>query len=254
MSWSTTTMSRHHADEHAIVRVRAYLDSAMFAGSSRRVRYLMARGRHRSHNLTDAIESLPSGLHRFPNTRSITTFFRDAAEEEMMITPLIIQQTMPGSCGDMICRAVRQPETSRSLLHESDVSYLNPRCAPSSPARDVLLSTADGHGEAHPQLPGRGRRVFVTSSTKILVSRSTAATGLWQPGPHRRRTPTRGCSSSIFIRDIWIGLHVNVRWPDASRTRSCWPAPMSPRPAAADMSLDGGRRPERWCWSRSKRR
>jgi len=32
---------------------------------------------HRSHNLTDAIESLPSGLHR-PKHRSITSFFSDA--------------------------------------------------------------------------------------------------------------------------------------------------------------------------------
>jgi Pyridine nucleotide-disulphide oxidoreductase len=33
---------------------------------------------HRSHNLTDAIESLPSGLHR-PKHKSITSFFSDAA-------------------------------------------------------------------------------------------------------------------------------------------------------------------------------
>ena len=39
---------------------------------------LMRVAAHRSHNLTDAIESLPSGLHR-PKHRSITSFFSDAA-------------------------------------------------------------------------------------------------------------------------------------------------------------------------------
>jgi NADH dehydrogenase FAD-containing subunit len=39
---------------------------------------LMRVAAHRSHNLTDAIESLPSGLHR-PKHKSITSFFSDAA-------------------------------------------------------------------------------------------------------------------------------------------------------------------------------
>ena len=39
---------------------------------------LMRVAAHRSHSLTDAIESLPSGLHR-PKHKSITSFFSDAA-------------------------------------------------------------------------------------------------------------------------------------------------------------------------------
>src|SRR5438445_42861 len=103
--------------------------------------------------------------------RLTSGFFRDAAQEEMMTTPLIIQQTMPGSHGEHDLQERYGTRSRAEAFYNHQVlSYLNPQMRTFIARQEMFfLSTADGHGECDVSFRA-GEAGFVhVLNEKILV-------------------------------------------------------------------------------------
>src|SRR5437660_664005 len=141
----------------------------------------------------------------------------------MMTTPLIVQQTMLGSCGEHdLQERYGNRKRADAFYKNQMLSYLNPQMRTFIARQEMFfLSTADGHGECDVSFRA-GEAGFVhVLDEKILVYPEYRVTGsrpAWATSP---RTPTRPCSSSTS-GGTRSGCTSMAR-PESALPRSCWP-------------------------------
>ena len=138
-----------------------------------------------------------------------------------MTTSLIIQQTMPGSHGEHDLQERYGTRARAEAFYKKQMlSYLNPQMRTFIARQEMFfLATADGHGECDVSFRA-GEAGFVHALNE------NAAMGSWPAWATSPRTPTRGCSSSTSSGTRSGCTSTASR--GFSRTRSFWPAPISP--------------------------
>src|SRR6266446_4611091 len=99
---------------------------------------------------------------------SITTFFSDAAQEEMM--------TMPGSRGEHdLQERYGNRKRAEAFYKNQMLSYLNPQMRTFIARQEMFfLSTADGHGECDVSFRA-GEAGFVNGAARILSNEELLA-------------------------------------------------------------------------------
>jgi predicted pyridoxine 5'-phosphate oxidase superfamily flavin-nucleotide-binding protein len=174
------------------------------------------------------------------------TFFSDSAQEEMMTTPPIIPQTMPGSWGEHELQERYGTKARAEAFYKKQMlSYLNPQMRAFIARQEMFfLATADGHGECDVSFRA-GEAGFVhTISEKILVYPEYRGNGILASMGNIAENPHAGLLFIDFFRDK-VGLHVNgeARICSNDELLAC---PDFSAALQADIALTGGRRPERW--------
>jgi predicted pyridoxine 5'-phosphate oxidase superfamily flavin-nucleotide-binding protein len=176
----------------------------------------------------------------------MSVFFGDAAQEEMMTTPLISQHSTPGSRGehDLQARYGTRLRAEAFYTHQM-LSYLNPQMRAFIARQEMFfLSTADGHGECDVSFRAGVAGFVHVLNEKILVYPEYRGNGVLASLGNIAENPHAGLLFIDFFRDK-IGLHVNgsacilsnealLAFPEVSAAL---------RAAIAETS---GRRPERW--------
>jgi hypothetical protein len=135
---------------------------------------------------------------------------RDPSQEEMMTTPLIIQQTMPGSHGEHDLQERYGTWSRAEAFYKHQVlNYLNPQMRTFIARQEMFfLSTADGHGECDVSFRA-GEAGFVhVLDEKILVYAEYRGNGVLASLGNIAENPHAGLLFIDFFRDK-IGLHVN---------------------------------------------
>ena len=156
-----------------------------------------------------------------------------------MTTPLIIQQTMLGSCGEHdLQERYGNRKRADAFYKNQMLSYLNPQMRTFIARQEMFfLSTADGHGECDVSFRA-GEAGFVhVLNEKILVYPEYRGNGVMASLGNITENPHAGLLFVDFMRDK-IGLHVN----GAARILSNEELSA----LRADIAETGGRRPERW--------
>jgi predicted pyridoxine 5'-phosphate oxidase superfamily flavin-nucleotide-binding protein len=173
-------------------------------------------------------------------------FFRDAAQEQMMTTPLIAQETMPGSWGEHELQERYGTRSRAEAFYRHQVlTYLNPPMRAFISRQEMFfLATADGHGECDVSFRA-GEAGFVhVLNEKVLVYPEYRGNGVLASLGNITENPHAGLLFLDFFRDK-IGLHVN----GAARILSPEELLTFPESSAAlggAITETGGRRPERW--------
>jgi len=169
---------------------------------------------------------------------SITTFFSDAAQEEMM--------TMPGSRGEHdLQERYGNQKRAEGFYRNQMLNYLNPQMRAFIARQEMFfLSTADGLGECDVSFRAGDAGFVHALDEKILVYPEYRGNGVTASLGNITENPHAALLFVDFVRDK-IGLHVN----GAARILSNEELSASPDFSAAlrpDITETGGRRPERW--------
>jgi uncharacterized protein len=164
----------------------------------------------------------------------------------MMTTPLIIQQTMPGSYGEHdLQERYGNQKRAEAFYKNQMLSYLNPQMRTFIARQEMFfLSTADGHGECDVSFRA-GEAGFVhVLNEKILVYPEYHGNGVTASLGNIAENPHAGLLFVDFIRDK-VGLHVNgaARILSNEELLAC---PDCSAALRADIAETGGRRPDRW--------
>ena len=163
-----------------------------------------------------------------------------------MTNPLIIQQTMLGSCGEHdLQERYGNRKRADAFYKNQMLSYLNPQMRTIIARQEMFfLSTADGHGECDVSFRA-GEAGFVhVLGEKILAYPEYRGNGVMASQGNIAENPHAGLLFVDFIRDK-IGLHVN----GAARLLSNEELLARPDLSAVlrnEIAETGGRRPERW--------
>jgi uncharacterized protein len=164
----------------------------------------------------------------------------------MMTTPVISQQTMPGSRGEHELQArYGNRQRAEAFYQHQLLSYLNPPMRAFIARQEMFfLATADGHGACDVSFRA-GEAGFVhVLDEKILVYPEYRGNGVTASLGNIAENPHAGLLFVDFMRDQ-VGLHVN----GAARILSNEELLAGPDVSAglrADLAEAGGRRPERW--------
>jgi uncharacterized protein len=164
----------------------------------------------------------------------------------MMTTPVIIQQTIPGSRGEHDLQArYGNRQRAEAFYKNQMLSYLNPQMRTFIARQEMFfLSTADGHGECDVSFRA-GEAGFVhVLDEKSLVYPEYRGNGVTASLGNIAENPHAGLLFVDFIRDK-VGLHVN----GAARILSNEELLADPDVSAAlraDIAETDGRWPERW--------
>jgi predicted pyridoxine 5'-phosphate oxidase superfamily flavin-nucleotide-binding protein len=164
----------------------------------------------------------------------------------MMTTPLISQQTMPGSRGEHdLQERYGDRQRAEAFYKNQMLSYLNPQMRTFIARQEMFfLSTADGHGACDVSFRA-GEAGFVhVLDEKSLVYPEYRGNGVTASLGNIAENPHAGLLFVDFIRDQ-VGLHVN----GAARLLSNEELLARPHVSAAlraDIAETGGRRPEGW--------
>src|SRR4029434_492602 len=127
-----------------------------------------------------------------------------------MTTPLIIEQTMFGSCGEHDLRGrTGNRKRAEAFYKNQMLSYLNPQMRTFIARQEMFfLSTADGHGECDVSFRA-GEAGFVhVLNEKILVYPEYRGNGVMASLGNIAENYHAGLLFVDFMRDK-IGLHVN---------------------------------------------
>jgi uncharacterized protein len=163
-----------------------------------------------------------------------------------MTTPLIIEQTMFGSCGehDLQERYGNRKRAEGFYKHQM-LTYLNPQMRTFIARQEMFfLSTADGHGECDVSFRA-GEAGFVhVLDEKNLVYPEYRGNGVTASLGNITENSHAGLLFVDFMGDK-VGLHVNgvARILSNEELLAC--PDFSPA-LRADIAETGGRRPERW--------
>ena len=163
-----------------------------------------------------------------------------------MTTPLTIQQTMLGSCGEHDLQERHGNRKRADAFYKNQMlSYLNPQMRTFIARQEMFfLSTADGHGECDVSFRAGEAGFVCVLDEKILVYPEYRGNGVTASLGNITENPHAALLFVDFTRDK-IGLHVN----GAARILSNEELLASPDFSAApraDIAETGGRRPERW--------
>src|SRR2546428_2868048 len=163
-----------------------------------------------------------------------------------MTTPLIIQQTMLGSCGEHdLQERYGNRKRADAFYKNQMLNYLNPQMRTFTARQEMLfLSTADGHGACDVSFRA-GEAGFVhVLNEKFLVYPEYRGNGVMGSLGNIAENPHAGLLFVDFIRDK-VGLHVNgtARILSNEELLACPDCSVALR---AEMAETGGRRPERW--------
>jgi predicted pyridoxine 5'-phosphate oxidase superfamily flavin-nucleotide-binding protein len=173
-------------------------------------------------------------------------FYGDAEQEEMMTTPLIVQQTMPGSRGEHDLQERYGTRSRAEAFYTKQVlRYLNPpMCAFIARQEMFFLSTADSQGECDVSFRA-GEAGFVhVLNERILVYPEYRGNGVLASLGNISENPHAGLLFIDFFHDK-IGLHVNGAAKILSNEQLLT-FPAISAALLADRAETGGRRPERW--------
>jgi uncharacterized protein len=163
-----------------------------------------------------------------------------------MTTPLIIEQTMFGSCGEHdLQERYGNRKRAEAFYKNQMLSYLNPQMRTFIARQEMFfLSTADGHGECDVSFRA-GEAGFVhVLDEKNLVYPEYRGNGVTASLGNIVENSHAGLLFVDFMGDK-VGLHVNgvARILSNEELLAC--PDFSPA-LRADIAETGGRRPERW--------
>jgi uncharacterized protein len=163
-----------------------------------------------------------------------------------MTTPLIIEQTMFGSCGEHdLQERYGNRKRAEAFYKNQMLSYLNPQMRTFIARQEMFfLSTADGHGECDVSFRA-GEAGFVhVLDEKNLVYPEYRGNGVTASLGNITENSHAGLLFVDFMGDK-VGLHVNgvARILSNEELLAC--PDFSPA-LRADIAETGGRRPERW--------
>jgi uncharacterized protein len=164
-----------------------------------------------------------------------------------MTTPLIIEQTMFGSCGEHdLQERYGNRKRAEAFYKNQMLSYLNPQMRTFIARQEMFfLSTADGHGECDVSFRA-GEAGFVhVLDEKNLVYPEYRGNGVTASLGNIVENSHAGLLFVDFMGDK-VGRHVNGV-PGSSRTRSCWRAPISPQPCEQISLRPAGAGPSGGC-------
>ena len=163
-----------------------------------------------------------------------------------MNTPLIIQQTTLGSCGEHdLQERYGNRKRAEAFYRNQMLRYLNPLMRAFIARQEMFfVSTANGHGECDVSVRA-GEAGFVhVLNEKILVYPEYRGNGVMASLGNITENRHAGLLFVDFMRDK-IGLHVNgaARILSNEELLACPDCSASLR---ADIAETGGRRPELW--------
>jgi uncharacterized protein len=163
-----------------------------------------------------------------------------------MTTPVIIEQTMFGSCGEHdLQERYGNRKRAEAFYKNQMLSYLNPQMRTFIARQEMFfLSTADGHGECDVSFRA-GEAGFVhVLDEKNLVYPEYRGNGVTASLGNIVENSHAGLLFVDFMGDK-VGLHVNgvARILSNEELLAC--PDFSPA-LRADIAETGGRRPERW--------
>jgi uncharacterized protein len=163
-----------------------------------------------------------------------------------MTTPLIIQETMSGSCGEHdLQERYGNRKRAEAFYKNQMLNYLNPQMRSFIARQEMFfLSTADGHGECDVSFRA-GEAGFVrVLNEKILIYPEYRGNGVMASLGNITENRHAGLLFVDFIRDK-IGLHVNgaARILSNEELLAC---PDLYAGLRADIAETSGRRPELW--------
>jgi predicted pyridoxine 5'-phosphate oxidase superfamily flavin-nucleotide-binding protein len=164
----------------------------------------------------------------------------------MMTTPLIIQQTMPGSSGEHdLQERYGNRKRAEAFYKNQMLNYLNPQMRSFIARQEMFfLSTADGHGECDVSFRA-GEAGFVhVLNENILIYPEYRGNGVMASLGNITENRHAGLLFVDFIRDK-IGLHVNGAARIISNEEVLAYADFFAA-LRGDRAETGGRRPELW--------
>ena len=164
----------------------------------------------------------------------------------MTTIPSIVQQTLPGSCGEHeLQERCGNRKRAEAFYKNQMLSYLNPQMSTFITRQEMFfLATADGHGECDVSFRA-GEAGFVrVLNEKVLVYPEYRGNGVTASLGNITENAHAAMLFVDFIRDK-IGLHVNgaARILSNEELLAC---PDFFAALRADIAETGGRRPERW--------
>jgi predicted pyridoxine 5'-phosphate oxidase superfamily flavin-nucleotide-binding protein len=170
----------------------------------------------------------------------------------MMTTPLILEQTIPGSHGEHVLQEQYGTRSRAEAFYRRQVlGYINSQMRTFIARQEMFfLSTADGQGECDVSFRA-GEAGFVhTLNAKNLVYPEYRGNGVLASLGNIAENPHAGLLFLDFIRDK-IGLHVNgaARILSNEELLAFEELSLCPEVSAAlraDIAEVNGRRPERW--------
>jgi predicted pyridoxine 5'-phosphate oxidase superfamily flavin-nucleotide-binding protein len=163
-----------------------------------------------------------------------------------MTTPLIIEQTKFGSCGEHdLQERYGNRKRAEAFYKNQMLRYLNPQMRTFIARQEMFfLSTADGHGECDVSFRA-GEAGFVhVLDEKSLVYPEYRGNGVTASLGNIAENSHAGLLFVDFMGDK-VGLHVNgvARILSNEELLAC---PDFSAALRADIAETGGRRPERW--------
>jgi predicted pyridoxine 5'-phosphate oxidase superfamily flavin-nucleotide-binding protein len=164
----------------------------------------------------------------------------------MMTTPLISQQTRPGSRGEHALQAqYGNRQRAEAFYQHQLLSYLNPPMRTFIARQEmVFLATADGQGACDVSFrAGEAGFVHVLDETS-LVYPEYRGNGVMASLGNIAENPHVGLLFVDFLRDQ-VGLHVNGT-ARILANEALWACPDVSAALRAALAETGGRRPERW--------
>src|ERR1700752_1769292 len=163
-----------------------------------------------------------------------------------MTTPLIIQQTMLGSCGEHdLQERYGNRKRAEAFYKNQMLSYLNPQMRTFIARQEMFfLSTADGHGECDVSFRAGEAGFIHVLDEKILIYPEYRGNGVMASLGNITENPHAGLLFVDFIGDK-IGLHVNgaARIFSNEELLAC---PDFSAVLRADIAETGGGRPPAW--------
>jgi predicted pyridoxine 5'-phosphate oxidase superfamily flavin-nucleotide-binding protein len=170
----------------------------------------------------------------------------DAAQEEVMTTSLIIQQSLPGSRREHELQERYGTRSRAEAFYKHQMlSYLNPQMRTFIARQEMFfLATADGHGECDVTFRA-GEAGFVhVLNEKVLAYPEYRGNGVLASLGNIAENAHAGLLFIDFFR-AKVGLHVNgaARILSNEELLAC---PDLSAALRADIAETGGRRPERW--------
>src|SRR4030095_6033465 len=160
-----------------------------------------------------------------------------------MTTPLIIQQTMFGSCGEHdLQERYGNRKGAEAFYKNQMLNYLNPQMRTFIARQEMFfLSTADGHGECDVSFRAGEAGCDHVLGEKILVYPEYRGNGVMASLGNIAENSHAGLLFVDFTRDK-IGLHVNgaARIFSNEELLAC---PDISAALRADIAETGGRRP-----------
>ena len=163
-----------------------------------------------------------------------------------MTTPLMIQETMPGSCGEHDLQERYGNRKRAEAFYKNQVlSYLNPQmCTFIARQEMFFLSTADGHGECDVSLRAGEAGFIHVLDEKILIYPEYRGNGVMASLGNIAENHHAALLFVDFMRDK-IGLHVNgTAWILSNEELLAYPDFSAA--LRADLTETDGRRPELW--------